>query len=360
VTRAAAFLRALGPAMTRVRPTEALRTAVGVAIGLICCVVLAHLVFPGQPDTPAALLFAPLGATAFLVIGVPNSPLAQPWSAIVGNTSAALVALLVIQMIPNPALALAGAVGLATLAMFALRAAHPPAVAVALLIALNAGPMREAGLTFAFRPVFLETLMLVGFAVLWNRATGRVYPFRQPADNTHRPVADPRTGLDADQMAAILSRMNMAANIGPEDLARLIAAARAEVASLHAAGLTCGQIMSRNPVTVQGDMTLAEVGARFRANPVKVLPVTDGNGTYLGTLNQSRFIAALDDSPDATAADIMRQDAATLPPDSPLAPLIRILAAGDQANVPVVAAGQVLGVITRTDLIRVMAAGLVG
>ena len=45
-------------------------------------------------------LIAPFGASAVLVYAVPNSPLAQPWSVVMGNTLSALVALAVITAFP--------------------------------------------------------------------------------------------------------------------------------------------------------------------------------------------------------------------------------------------------------------------
>lgn len=70
------------------------------------------------------LLVAPLGATAVLVFCVPNSPLAQPWSAVVGNVTSAIVALLVLRFVPAP-WATGGAVGAAVVAMMLMRALHP-------------------------------------------------------------------------------------------------------------------------------------------------------------------------------------------------------------------------------------------
>lgn len=351
------ILRAFGPAMGRPRWREMLRAATGAAAGLLACLALAHLLNPVSTTvTPAALLFAPLGASAFLIFAVPNSPLSQPWSAVMGNTGAALIALTVIQLVGNPALAAGLAVGGGILAMMAIRAIHPPAAAVSLLIAMNADALRETGYAFAFRPVLLDTALLVMIGILWNRATGRVYPFRQPPTEAERAsTPDRRLGLSADDLSALLQRMNLAANIGPEDLARVIGAAQAEAAARHLGGVTCGQIMSAPVLALPSDATMEDIGAMFRARPVKALPVADASGRLMGTLNQSRYIVALKEAPQATAAQIMRRDMATVSPDTPLAPLIHILAGGKQANVPVVDGGKLVGVITRTDLIAALA-----
>ena len=73
--------------------------------------------------------------------------------------SSALVALLVIALIPPPWTA-AVAVGLAILVMMLLRALHPPGGAVALLSALDPKPVLSAGLWFVIGPVGVVTVAL--------------------------------------------------------------------------------------------------------------------------------------------------------------------------------------------------------
>ncbi|MGR3633416.1 MAG: HPP family protein [Limimaricola soesokkakensis] len=110
-------------------------------------------------------LVAPLGATAVLVFCVPNSPLAQPWSAVVGNVTSALIALLAIRFVPAP-WASGVAVGAAIAAMMVMRALHPPGSAVALLMALDPAPVLEAGPIFALMPVGVTTAALVLAAIV--------------------------------------------------------------------------------------------------------------------------------------------------------------------------------------------------
>ena len=69
-------------------------------------------------------LIAPFGASTFLIFAVPNSPMAQPWAVVVGNTAAALIGLATIHVYPQPLPAAAIAVLLALLATAALRASE--------------------------------------------------------------------------------------------------------------------------------------------------------------------------------------------------------------------------------------------
>ncbi len=356
MTRTQRFLRAFGPAVARPKPAEMLRAGLGAGIGLMATGVLAHLL-PPLGDDSIPFLIAPLGATAFLLFAVPNSPLAQPWSAIVGNTISALVALGMIRLVPDPRLAAALSVACAVLVMTVARAMHPPGGAVALLIALTASPGQPTGFGFALAPVCLDTTLLVLLAIAFNRLTGRKYPFRQPPEQsphgTRDTVPDRRLGLSAGDLGHILQNMNLAANIGAEDLARLIGAAEAEATARHLDGLTAGDVMSRDLVSVAPDAHIDDLAALFRARGFKTLPVVAADGRYLGLLSQSDLLGLTDSRIEAE--QIMSTNFRTVTTDTPLAPLLALLADGGQQAVPVLDGTRLSGLVSRTDMISALA-----
>lgn len=341
-------LRAFGPAVPRPSGTESLRAALGAALGL--CLAGALLVSAG---TPGAALIPPFGASAFLLFAVPNSPLAQPWPTLVGNTSAALVALAVLRL-PLPAPVLAGvAVGAAILAMAALRAPHPPAGAVALLVALS--PPAAGSPAFALHPVGTGTLALILAALAWNRLTGRVYPFRLPATASPHGTADPapdrRLGLRPEDLSAILSRLRLAPNLGAEDLGRAIEAAEAEATARHLRGLSAADIMSRDVVSVAPDTAAAALAAAFRRHGFNTLPVRRADGGLAGLVRDQDLIGA----DPATTAQALARPAQALPPGAGLADLLPLLADGHQQSVPIVEGGRLTGIVTRSDLLALLA-----
>lgn len=356
-SRLRSLLRALGPALARPPPAEMLRAAIGAGLGLLVTGLLT-LLLAGRIGAPTAVLFAPLGASAFLIFAVPNSPLAQPWSAVAGNGLSALAALTVAPLGLYPAAAVALSVAGAVLLMMAARAMHPPGGAVALLLALNPDPTH--GLGFALYPVAAATACLALTGTLYNRATGRKYPFRQPAETgahqTRDRAPDRRLGLTADDLGRILADLRLAANIGPEDLARLIGAAEAEATARHVGGLTAADVMSRDVVSIRPDTGLADLTRLFLGHGFKTLPVTDGAGRYLGLLSQSGLIAP--HGTEATARDMMRTDLRTVGPAMPLAPLLALLADGAQQAVPVVEGERLVGIVSRTDMIGALAFAL--
>lgn len=350
------ILRSLGPALARPAPVEILRSALGAGTGLLACGLLASVMLD-HDGSAMSLLIAPLGASAFLAFCVPNSPLAQPWSAVVGNCVSALAAITVLHLVGEPMLAVPLAVASAVILMMLVRAMHPPGGAVALLIALNPALVAKTGFAFALVPVAFDTAVLVVLATLFNRATGRKYPFRQPPvespHHTQDTAPDRRLGLSADDLGRILSDLRLAANIGPEDLARLIGAAEAEATARHVGGLTAADVMSHDVVTVLPDAYVDDLTRLFLSRGFKTLPVVGDDGQYLGLLSQADLLGQRDDRVEAQALMHPSRDFAT--PGTPLAPLLKLLADGGQQSVPVLDHGKLVGIVTRSDMIGALA-----
>ena len=189
-----------------------LRGALGGALGIALALLAAHLLPPGWQG---ALLVAPVGASAVLVLALPASPLAQPWPVFGGSLLAMLVGLLVHGLVPAPALAAPLALGLALVAMSLARCLHPPGGACALIGALGNPAM------LPLLAVNLAGLLVAGW--LWNNATGHRYPHRAaPAP------AGPARYSPAD-LDAVLEEWDEVLDVSREDLDALFRAVEARV-----------------------------------------------------------------------------------------------------------------------------------
>jgi len=103
-----------------------------------------------------ALLMAPFGATAVLVFGVPDSPLAQPKNVILGHLITAFIGLVFVHYVGVTPLTLALATGLGVTAMLASKTTHPPAGANPILIMLSG-----QGWGFLITPVLMGAVIIV-------------------------------------------------------------------------------------------------------------------------------------------------------------------------------------------------------
>lgn len=370
--------RGLGPAITAVPPKEAVRAGFGALVGL--GVAGLFILSPTTDPRLGLYLVAPFGATSVLIFAVPNSPLAQPWSAIMGNTIAAVVGVAVCLTVADPALRIALAVGLAIMAMMLARAVHPPAGAVAMTAAMSPDAIHALGFRFALTPIAAGTALLVLIAMVYARATGRRYPFRKFEDDTPIGTIDPpaveRLGLSEAELTDILKRYRQSLNLGVEDLARLIGAAEIQAASHRAGPLTAADIMSKDLVTVHPDTPLAEIADLFRKHGFTTLPVVQEGDKFLGVIFQIHLIrraredalrlnrgfgAAMarlldqDRKTPVRASDIMAVGGPRATLTTPAGALLPLLAEGQRDAVPVLARGRIVGIVTRTDLIATLA-----
>lgn len=123
---------------------ERLRAVIGAFLGLL--LVLTFAKYLGELNGVDEWLMASLGASALLVFALPQSPMAQPWAVIAGNTLSASVGIAINHVISQPLIAMSTAAMLSIMGMFILRCLHPPAAAVALINVLG----KMVGLRHAF------------------------------------------------------------------------------------------------------------------------------------------------------------------------------------------------------------------
>ncbi len=371
-------LGSFGPVIARSSPIEAFRAGLGAFIGL--ALAGAFILAPTVDLELGLYLVAPFGASSVLLFAVPNSPLAQPWSAIIGNVVAALIAVAVCLIIQDPMLRIAVSVGLALTAIILCRALHPPAGAVAMTVAMSPDAVQELGFMFALMPIGIGTVVLVLIAMAYGRLTGRHYPFRQFDDPNSHGTQDPepteRLGLSETELTDILDRYKQSFNLGVEDLARLIGAAELQAASHRTGPTAAADIMSHGLITVAPDTPLTEIADLFRRHRFTALPVVDDTGSFLGVIFQIHLIdRAREDSlrlnrsfgtamkrlldrqreTPMRAADIMNASGPRAATTTPLSALLAQMADGAIDAVPVLDGDSIVGIVTRTDLISALA-----
>jgi CBS-domain-containing membrane protein len=118
------------------------------------------------------LLIGSFGASAVLLFGATESPLAQPRNLIGGHLVSAAVAVVIVALGGTGALAVSLAVGFSLLLMYLTRTCHPPGGATALI-----GVQGHVGPVFLLVPVLLGVLILLALALFMNNVVHhRQYP----------------------------------------------------------------------------------------------------------------------------------------------------------------------------------------
>lgn len=118
------------------------------------------------------LLIGSFGASAVLLFGATDSPLAQPRNLIGGHLVSATVAVVVVLLLGSSPLAMTVAVGCSIFLMNLTHTTHPPGGATALI-----GVQGLAGPTFILLPVLAGALILLAVALFTNNVVyHRSYP----------------------------------------------------------------------------------------------------------------------------------------------------------------------------------------
>jgi CBS-domain-containing membrane protein len=118
------------------------------------------------------LLIGSFGASAVLLFGASESPLAQPRNLLGGHLVSAAIAVTVVQLFGSGALAISLAVGFSILLMYITRTIHPPGGSTAFI-----GVQGHAGPYFIIDPVLSGALILLLVALFTNNVVHhRQYP----------------------------------------------------------------------------------------------------------------------------------------------------------------------------------------
>ena len=126
--------------------------------GLGASIVIGLLSYLNTVLSNVVLIMAPFGATAVLVFGLPESPLAQPKNVVIGHIITAFIGLFFVHFISVSPLTLGLATGLGVTAMLVSKTTHPPAGANPLLIMLSG---QSLSWFFLVTPVLIGAVVIV-------------------------------------------------------------------------------------------------------------------------------------------------------------------------------------------------------
>lgn len=163
---------------TILEPIDHLWTFIGAFIG-IASIGFIQGNRLGQADN--IFLIGSFGASAVLVFGATNSPLAQPRNLIFGHLISAIIGVTIHKLVPHELwLSSALAVSLAIVAMQITKTMHPPGGATALIANIGSDRVKELGYGYILSPVMTGVLILFVVAIIVNNIPkDRNYPYKR-------------------------------------------------------------------------------------------------------------------------------------------------------------------------------------
>ncbi|MEH6800340.1 MAG: HPP family protein [Halopseudomonas sabulinigri] len=350
---------------TQPRPREWLRAAIGATLGILFSVWLCQLLF-GLPV--ALLLIGPLGASAILLFAVPSGALAQPWSILGSYFLASVVATAVAHYGGHTLDMAALATGVTLVCMFVLRCVHPPGGAVALGVVL-AGPALQALGEMAILPVMLNAFALLASALLYNNLTGVRYPKRPaPAIDLHHTndrSPELRVGITDADMDAALDEFGEFVDITREDLALIIRKTEGSALRRSMGEIRAGDIMSRDLRWATPETSVREALQLLQHHRLRVLPVLDAELKLVGIVSLvdlsdfagragGRRLLRRGGGQKTPLSEVMSSPVVAVDRHCHIVDLVPMLSSQGLHCLPVLEQGQLVGLITQTDLIAAL------
>jgi CBS domain-containing protein len=115
-------------------------------------------------------------------------------------------------------------------------------------------------------------------------------------------------------------------------------------------------IMKKKVVTVPDNANMQKLCRLLTKNKLSGVPVASSKGKLVGFISERDVIAAIPKTGfmDKLVSDIMTKKAKTIAPDDPLTNASKIFSDTIYRHLPVVKAGKLVGVLSRTDVIKYM------
>ncbi|WP_203218775.1 HPP family protein [Vibrio sp. S11_S32] len=193
-----------------------------------------------QDSNASLILLGSMGASAVIIFALPSSPLAKPWSFLVGHTVAATLGITMTMVLSDFVLLASATIGIVLMLMYIFECMHPPAAATALVPVIGSRNM-DIGYELLM-PVMLNLLV----SLILNRWVLRRKPSALPErfdpvhlHNDQSPLK--RLGLQQEDLMQAINSFDTVLAVSEQDLEQIY-----QQAQRHAYQRRSGEVLSRD------------------------------------------------------------------------------------------------------------------
>jgi CBS domain-containing protein len=118
------------------------------------------------------------------------------------------------------------------------------------------------------------------------------------------------------------------------------------------------QIMRQPVVAATPEAPVRDIASQLVSNGISGMPVAEPDGTVIGVVSEGDILRTLIEGrplETLTAGDIMDADPITVDAETPLLDAMKLLHQTGVLRLPVTEQGKLVGVISRSDIIRAVA-----
>lgn len=266
--------------------TERLKVALAAFIALFIVTFISL-----QLADPAStiVLLASMGASSVLLFGLPNSPLARPWSFAAGHLISAAVGLICSHLFTDLALMAAVTIGCVLFFMYIFECMHPPGGATA-LVPVIASTDTILGYDFILYPVALNVFVMLAVAMLlqkfWlKRGMQKQAQKFDPIHLHYDQSPLKRLGLQPEDLLSALNSFDTVVDISEQDLEKLYQRAKLNAYQRTSRDIRCSDIMSKDLITVSADTPLFLAWQLLRKHKIGSLPVVNAAHQLQGIIS---------------------------------------------------------------------------
>jgi len=110
-------------------------------------------------------------------------------------------------------------------------------------------------------------------------------------------------------------------------------------------------IMTRHVITIHPYATIQEVARLLSERNISGVPVVDAAGAMVGLITEADLIS----KSGSTVADIMSRRVISVGDETPVDEIAQLLTSNHYKRVPVMRGDRLVGVVSRADIVRMMA-----
>jgi predicted transcriptional regulator len=110
-------------------------------------------------------------------------------------------------------------------------------------------------------------------------------------------------------------------------------------------------IMTTHIISIEPEATVREAARLLSTYHISGAPVVDADGALVGLVTEADIIS----KPGKCVADIMTRRVLTVPEDAAVDTIAQMLTSNGYKRVPVLRGGALVGIVSRADIVRMMA-----
>jgi len=330
-------------------------------VGALCGLAISSLISWYVLGGINAWYIAPMGASSVLLFAVPNSPLAQPWNVIIGNILAGVIGVTCTQLLADSTTAFSLAVGFAIFMMMTTDSLHPPSGAVAITAVLGGDAVHRLGFHFILYPVLLNSILLLLFAVFFNRLIGRHYPLTAHLNERSKdPTPTQKVSIQPKDIEYALDHHTELLDISQYDLEKIILQAQVHANERSMSTFVCQDIMSRDVIRLHEEDDIYQALDKFKSVNLMSLPVVNAQEKLVGTLALYEVVEWFKGATDPRNSwqhyvkQIMSRRVVTVEPSQPIQDLVPYFVEKSFNYIPVVEQERLIGIVSRADMIAAL------